>query len=107
LPANARAWLGELVNTYGSGTLPLIAFAVLGAVLAVRRHATALWRFVYVPALVYLAAVFGLVDAGNYSGSHRYLYPALPAIALLAAAALDRYAGAVRLASLASAAMLA
>jgi hypothetical protein len=85
----------------------LIAFAVVGAGLAVRRHATALWRFVYVPALVYLAAVFGLVAAGTYSGSHRYLYPALPAISLLAAAALDRYAGAVRLASVAAAAMLA
>ena len=107
LPTSGLSRLAELATTYGLATLPLIAFAVLGAVLAVRRHATALWRFVYVPALVYLAAVFGLVAAGTYSGSHRYLYPALPAIALLAAAALDRYAGAVRLASVASAAMLA
>ena len=39
----------------------------------------------YVPALVYLGAVVVLVAAGEYTGSHRYLYPALPSLALLAA----------------------
>jgi hypothetical protein len=51
---------------------------------------------------VYLAAVFGLVAIGAYTGSHRYLYPALPSLALLAAAALDRYAPAVRLVAVAA-----
>ena len=107
LPLGGLSRLAELATTYGVASLPLIAFGAVGAVLAVRRRASALWRFVYLPAAVYLIAVFGLVAAGTYSGSHRYLYPALPAIALLAAAALDRYVGAVRLASVAAAAMLA
>ena len=107
LPASATDRLAELAGTYGLAALPLVAFGVIGAALAVRHHAMALWRFVYAPALVYLAAILGLVATGAYSGSHRYLYPALPAIALLAAAALDRYTGAVRLATLAASAMLA
>ena len=107
LPAGALARLGELATTYGLAALPLLAFGVVGIVLALRHHAAVLWRYVYAPALLYLTAIFGLVGVGAYSGSHRYLYPALPAIALLAAAALDRYAGAVRLASVAAAAMLA
>ena len=104
LPAGAASRVSELATTYGLAALPLTAFAVLGAF---RRQPSALWRFVYVPSAVYLAAVFGLVAAGAYSGSHRYLYPALPAAALLAAAALDRYAAAVKTATVAAAAMLA
>ena len=107
LPAGALSRLAELAMTYGIAALPLIAFGVVGVALALRRHNTAMWRFVYAPSFVYLAAVFGLVAGGAYSGSHRYLYPALPAIALLAAAALDRYARAVRVASIAAAALLA
>jgi len=61
----------------------------------------------YLPAGVYLAAVFALVAAGVYTGSHRYLYPALPALALLAAAALDRYSGAVRVIAAGASALLA
>jgi cellulose synthase/poly-beta-1,6-N-acetylglucosamine synthase-like glycosyltransferase len=107
IPAGGVGRLVELATTCGLAGLPLFAFGVIGLVLALRRHATALWRFVYAPALLYLIAVFGLVAVGAYSGSHRYLYPALPAIALLAAAALDRYVGAVRLATIAAAALLA
>jgi len=60
-----------------------------------------------VPALVYLGAVLGLVAVGAYSGSHRYLYPALPSLALLAAAALDRQPVVARLGAAASGALLA
>jgi hypothetical protein len=48
-----------------------------------------------------------LVAAGAYSGSHRYLYPALPSMALLVASALDRQRAVVRLATAASGALLA
>jgi hypothetical protein len=49
----------------------------------------------------------GLVAIGAYTGSHRYLYPALPSLALLAAAAIDRYTTAVRVAALAATGLLA
>jgi hypothetical protein len=107
LPSGSLARLSELATTYGLAALPLFAFAVVGAFAAIRRHSAPLWRFVYVPAAVYLAAVFGLVAIGAYSGSHRYLYPALPAMALLAAAALDRYAGVVRVLTVGATALLA
>ncbi len=106
LPAGGLARLTALIATYGLAALPLFGFAVPGLVVAGRRHAAPLWRFVYVPALVYLAAIGGLVALGVYSGSHRYLYPALPALALLAAAVVDRYAVA-RLATVAASAVLA
>jgi len=106
LPAGGLARLTELAATYGLAALPLLAVAVPGLVVAVRRHAAPVWRFVYVPAIVYLAAIGGLVALGVYSGSHRYLYPALPALALLAAAALDRHAVA-RIAAVAASALLA
>jgi cellulose synthase/poly-beta-1,6-N-acetylglucosamine synthase-like glycosyltransferase len=108
VPADALARVAELATTYGLAALPLVLFAGVGLVVAVRRsHPTALWRFVYTPSAVYLAAVFALVGAGAYTGSHRYLYPALPAAALLAAAALDRYVPAIRLTAIASSAALA
>jgi len=106
LPAGGLGRLAELVATYGLAALPLLGFAVPGLIVAARRHAAPLWRFVYVPAIVYLAVIGGLVALGVYSGSHRYLYPALPALALLAAAALDRHAVA-RLATIAASAILA
>jgi cellulose synthase/poly-beta-1,6-N-acetylglucosamine synthase-like glycosyltransferase len=107
LPADSLARAVELATTYGLAALPLLAFGLLGAVVALRRHSNAVWRFVYVPSAVYLAAVFALVAAGAYTGSHRYLYLALPAAALLAAAALDRYTVVIRTTTLAAAAMLA
>jgi hypothetical protein len=96
----------ELAGTYGLAALPIAAFIVVAAAVAARRQPVPLWRYLYVPAAVYLAAVFAVVAAGAYTGSHRYLYPALPAAALLAASALDRYAFSVRLGSLVAAAML-
>jgi hypothetical protein len=92
VPAGSMARVLELTSTFGLAALPLFALGAVGIVAALRSHATAVWRFVYTPALVYLVAVFALVALGVYTGSHRYLYPALPAMALLAAAALDRHA---------------
>jgi hypothetical protein len=54
-----------------------------------------------------VAAVFTLVATGAYTGSHRYLYPALPSMALLAAAALDRYAAIIGVAAVGATALLA
>jgi len=107
LPSGSLGRLSELATTYGLAALPLFSFGVVGAFAAIRRHSAPLWRFVYVPAAVYLATVFGLVAIGAYSGSHRYLYPALPAMALLAAAALDKYAGVVRVLTVGATALLA
>jgi len=107
VPAGAMARLLELTGTYGLAALPLFAFGLVGLVSVVRQKGSPLVRFVYVPAIVYLAAVFGLVAVGAYTGSHRYLYPALPALALLAAAALDRQAAAVRVLAVAAASLLA
>jgi len=101
------ARLLQLGGTFGLAALPLFVFGVVGGAIAVRTHVTAAWRYIYVPAAVYLAAVFGLVGLGVYTGSHRYLYPALPALALLAAAALDRYSATVRLATAGATALLA
>jgi hypothetical protein len=107
IPAGPMARLLELINNYGLAALPLIAFAVIGVLIAVRRQPQSMLRFVYGPALVYMALVFGLLAAGTYSGSHRYLYPALPSIALLAAAGLDRYSAIVRVLAVGVTAMLA
>jgi cellulose synthase/poly-beta-1,6-N-acetylglucosamine synthase-like glycosyltransferase len=111
LPAAALARVVELAQTFGLAALPLFAFGALGLWKVVRRCSSAAelasLRFLHVPALVYLVAVFGLVAVGAYTGSHRYLYPALPSLALLAAAALDRHAGAVRVIAVAAAAMIA
>jgi hypothetical protein len=107
VPGGALARLLELGGTYGLAALPLFAFGLIGLVMAVRQKSSRLLQFVYVPATVYLAAVFGLVAAGAYTGSHRYLYPALPAFALLAAAALDRQPGAIRVLAVGAAGLLA
>ena len=108
VPEGALGRIGELFTTFGLAALPLFALGAVGAGIALRRPAALHTRFVHVPALVYLAVIFGLVAIGAYSGSHRYLYPALPALALLSAAALDRHAqGAVRLLAVGATALLA
>ena len=106
IPAGVGARLLELLSTFGLAALPLVAFGGLGAVTAWRRRPSAAWRFVYLPAIAYLVVVVALVGLGVYTGSHRYLYPALPAMALLAAAALDRYTGAVQVVAVAATAAL-
>ena len=111
IPSGVLARVPELALTYGQAALPLFAFGAVGLVAVVRRWSSgtdrAMVRFLHFPALVYLAAVFGLVAIGAYTGSHRYLYPALPSLALLAAAALDRYAPAVRLVAVAATGLIA
>ncbi|MGH7764328.1 MAG: glycosyltransferase [Candidatus Dormibacteraceae bacterium] len=107
LPVSAPARLLELAGTYGLAALPLFVFGMIGLAGVVRQGATPLVRFIYVPAVVYLVAVFGLVAAGDYTGSHRYLYPALPALALLAAGALDHHVAVIRVAAVAAAGLLA
>ena len=99
IPPDAVSRLLELAGTFGLAALPLVALAPIGLWLVVGSRATganaALIRFAYAPALIYLAAVVILVADGSYSGSQRYFYPALPALALLAAQALDRKRAAV------------
>jgi cellulose synthase/poly-beta-1,6-N-acetylglucosamine synthase-like glycosyltransferase len=101
LPGGAPARLFEFVQYFSLAALPLFTLGLIGLFMALKSRASALTgtmlRFVYLPAVVYLAVVFGLVAIGAYTGSHRYLYPALPALALLAAAALDRHSSVVRL----------
>jgi hypothetical protein len=97
LQPGTLARVGELAQTFGLAALPLFAFGALGLWGAARSPSISdklALRFLHVPALVYLAAVFGLVAIGAYSGSHRYLYLTLPSLALLAARALDRCAAA-------------
>jgi hypothetical protein len=111
LPGGALARLLELTTTFGLAALPLFALGLVGLAWAIRRPeavgGSGSLRFLHVPAMVYLVAVFGLVAAGAYSGSHRYLYPALPSLALLAAAALDRQHALARLGAVAAGALLA
>src|ERR1700686_222573 len=111
IPGGPLARVAQLALTYGLAALPLVVFGAVGLWIVIRRWSSGLdratVRFLHFPALVYLAAVFGLVAIGAYTGSHRYLYPALPSLALLAAAALDRYAPAVRLVAVAATGVIA
>ncbi|HEV2217726.1 MAG TPA: glycosyltransferase [Candidatus Dormibacteraeota bacterium] len=106
LSGDPLARTGELISSFGLAALPLFAFAALGLVMAIRARDRAV-RLVYTPAIAYLAVVVVLVAAGTYTGSHRYLYPALPSLALLAAAALDRQPAVTRLATAAAGGLLA
>jgi len=106
LASDPAARTTELVTTFGLAALPLFALGGVGLVIAIRARAPLL-GFVYAPAALYLAAVVPLVAAGQYTGSHRYLYPALPALALLAASVLDRQRAAIRLATAAATGLLA
>src|SRR6266850_730510 len=111
LPAGGLARIAELTRTFGLAALPLFAFGGLGLWTTVRRAASdgdrSTIRYLHVPAMAFLAAVVGLVAIGAYTGSHRYLYPALPSLALLAASALDRYTTAVRVGAIAATGLLA
>ena len=110
IAGDALGRLLELGGTFGLAALPLFALGAVGLTSVIRKGALAQQgtrRFVHVPALVYLAAVAGLVTFGVYTGSHRYLYPALPSLALLAAGALDRHATALRLAAVSAGGLLA
>src|SRR5207245_7253538 len=106
VPGAPLACPAELITTFGLAALPLFVFCSIGLVIVARNPTPAL-RFVHAPALIYFAAVVVLVAAGVYTGSHRYFYPVLPSLALLAASALDRQRTVVRLATAASGALLA
>jgi hypothetical protein len=88
--------LGAFGGYFVVATLPLLVLAPFGVAAELRAGGAARLRLLYLPAALYLAAVAALVAAGVYTGSHRYYYPALPALALLAAAALDRVPDHVR-----------
>ncbi len=72
-------------------SLPLVVLAPLGIRTYLAGGTAAKLRLIILPGLLYLGVVTALVFAGIYSGSHRYYYLALPALALLAAAGLDRH----------------
>jgi hypothetical protein len=95
----------ELLSTFGLAALPLFVLGAVGLAVATRQPAAL--RYLHVPALVYLAAILVLVSIGAYTGSHRYLYPALPSLALLAAAALDRHSAVPRIVAVGAAGLLA
>ena len=107
LAADPGLRVEELLFYFGLASLPLVGLALFGlrreiADPAGRRRLT----LVYLPAFVYLGAIAVLVFGGAYSGSHRYLYPALPALGLLAAAALDRRAAPAALLTATASALL-
>jgi hypothetical protein len=111
IPVDSAGRLLELTTTFGLAALPLFVLGLIGLAAALRRPAVvggpAALRFLHAPAAVYLLAVFGLVAVGAYTGSDRYLYPALPALALSAAALLDRQAAPARVVATAASALLA
>jgi GT2 family glycosyltransferase len=78
---------GDFVGYFALASLPIVALAPFGLAKMLRGR---LLTLVALPSLLYLGLVTLLVLAGAYSGSHRYYYPALPGLALAAAAAVDR-----------------
>ncbi|HKF77909.1 MAG TPA: glycosyltransferase [Candidatus Dormibacteraeota bacterium] len=83
---------GQFLGYFALASLPVVALVPTGLWTALRGRSAADRPVVTValPSLLYLAAVTGLVVLGVYTGSHRYYYPALPGLALAAAAAVDR-----------------
>jgi hypothetical protein len=83
---------GQFVGYFALASLPTVALAPFGLVAALRGRAADNRALVTValPSLLFLAVVTALVVMGVYTGSHRYYYPALPGLALAAAAAADR-----------------
>jgi cellulose synthase/poly-beta-1,6-N-acetylglucosamine synthase-like glycosyltransferase len=116
LPATGTARGAQFVWYLVVASLPILLLAPLGLATTLRGARGAgqadggegmLLRVLHLPSLLYLASVTALVTAGLYSGSHRYYYPALPALALLAAAALDRYAAPIAAVAIATAGVVA
>jgi hypothetical protein len=105
--ASPAARLGDFTGYMALACLPLLALAPIGLLAEARSPGGRLrLQALHVPALGYLAIVVVLVAVGAYSGSHRYLYPALPALAVLAAAALDRRPAVVTMTAAAAAGLL-
>jgi hypothetical protein len=78
---------GSFVGYFALASIPIVALAPFGLARVLRGR---LLTMVALPSLLYLAVVTALIFAGVYTGSHRYYYPALPGLALAAAAAVDR-----------------
>ena len=87
--------------------LPLAVLAPLGLRAYRGAAAAPVVRLLLLPGLLYLGVLTLLVFAGVYSGSHRYYYLALPGLALLAAAGLDRHPRLLGVASAAAAGLVA
>ncbi len=87
VPAAPLVRGGQFLGYFALASLPVVALAPLGLARGLRGRTLTM---VALPSLLYLAVVTALVLAGVYSGSHRYYYPALPGLALAAAAAADR-----------------
>lgn len=99
--------LGDFTGYMALACLPLLALAPVGLLAEARSpEGRVRLQALHAPALGYLAIVVALVAAGAYSGSHRYLYPVLPALAVLASAALDRRPAAVTMMAAAAAGLL-
>jgi cellulose synthase/poly-beta-1,6-N-acetylglucosamine synthase-like glycosyltransferase len=81
----------SFVGYFLLASLPLVLLAPLGVRAYLGQETISRLRLVIVPGLLYFGGVTVLVFVGIYSGSHRYYYLALPALALLAAAGLDRH----------------
>jgi len=111
VPGTSTGRVVELATTYGLAALPLLALGLAGLVAGLRSRSALGGKVALLvlhgPSILYLGAVFGLVAAGAYTGSHRYLYPALPALALSASALLDRGLAISRLATSLAGALLA
>jgi cellulose synthase/poly-beta-1,6-N-acetylglucosamine synthase-like glycosyltransferase len=117
--AGALARTGQFLGYFALASIPTVALLPLGLAktLPTRGGGGPSWPeggtsnrlllLVAVPSVLYLVAVTALVGAGVYSGSHRYYYPALPGLALLAAAAADRLRMPVALVPVGAAAVLA
>ncbi|HEY8642176.1 MAG TPA: glycosyltransferase [Candidatus Dormibacteraeota bacterium] len=100
--------LGDFTGYLALATLPLLALAPFGLLAEARSVAGRLrLQALHGPAAGYLLLVVLLVAGGAYSGSHRYIYPALPALAILAAAALERQPAFLTVAAAAAAGLLA
>lgn len=95
LPGSPWARLGDFAGYFALAALPLVLLAPVGIISELRAGAAARARvrLLYIPALAYLGVVTVLVAGGQYTGSHRYYYPALPALALIAASGLARLPG--------------
>lgn len=104
LPTLSRAV--EFIAYLAWASLPIAVFAPFGF-RQFWKSDPSLTRLLIAPSLLYLAAVTALVGVGAYSGSHRYYYPALPGLAILAAAALDRASAKLQLGALVASAGIA
>jgi cellulose synthase/poly-beta-1,6-N-acetylglucosamine synthase-like glycosyltransferase len=82
---------GQFLGYFAIASLPLVLLVPVGLAAALRRPAIdRRVLLIGLPSLLYLGLVTALVFAGVYTGSHRYYYPALPGLVLLAAGAAGR-----------------